>query len=74
MVDNTLEGVLDVLVTGAFHSWFQAGRIVEISAYYGITRQNLIDYALNELGYGEEGDDWTIHFGEEYHYEHREVK
>ena len=70
---NELDGQLDVLVTGAFHSWFQAGKIVQIADFYGITRQNLIDHALNELGYGEEGDDWTIHFGEEYHYKHREA-
>jgi len=68
MVDNTLEGVMDVLVTGGFHGWFQQHRIQEIAHFYGVRWQDLQDYAINELGYDTDGDEFTNLFGEKNDY------
>ena len=67
-MNKILDGAMDVIVTGRFHDWFDIGTAVRMSAFYGITRDNLIDYAINECDYDVEGDEFDYYFGKEFLY------
>ena len=61
-------GIKDLLVTGAFHDWLDIYTMQSISRYYSISWIELVDYAIEELGYdsGNENIDkfFTNKFGD----------
>ena len=56
-------GVTDALVTGAFHGWFSHEQLVEIANFYGITWNDLIEYAVDELDYDIDTEEMHNVFG-----------
>ncbi len=61
-------GIKDLLVTGAFHDWVDVNLMQSIARFYGISWIELVDYAIEELGYdsGNENIDkfFTNKFGD----------
>jgi len=58
------EGVKDVIVTGVFHGWFGQDTAKRMAGFYGITRDELVKYAVDELGYDIDKDEFTVFFGD----------
>ena len=44
-------GIKDMIVTGAFHDWLTTDKMQRIARYYSISWIELVDYAIDELGY-----------------------
>jgi hypothetical protein len=45
------DGIKNLIVTGAFHDWFDKKQMQRIARFYGISWIELVDYAVDELGY-----------------------
>ena len=62
------DGIKNLIVTGAFHGWFDVNLMQSIARFYGISWIELVDYAIEELGYdsGNENIDkfFTDKFGD----------
>jgi|TARA_R100001244_G_scaffold101690_1_gene75812 hypothetical protein len=63
-MDRTLEGVLDMLVTGAFHGWFKPHEIQRMAQFYGVRWIDLVTYATDELGYDSDKEPMSTYYNQ----------